>query len=138
MAAYFVLERRGPESLPESTATDHSSAAWPEITPSRRARALRRQIGYYRPGPQAARASAPPPPAPRGSWNTRTLGATFTNFVLLSPGQDAAFTTEQNGAWGVWGGIMRVEIWRRPRAGILAQQSCWEEKTLTYGLTKVV
>lgn len=23
--------------------------------------------------------------------------ATFTNFVLLSPGQDAAFTTEQNG-----------------------------------------
>lgn len=33
---------------------------------------------------------------------------------------------------------MRVERWRRPRAGTPAEQSCWEEKTLTYGWMKVV
>ena len=100
----------------------------PEITRRPSRQTLRPQIERYHQGSQATRASAPHYPGEHGSLRHR---CDFTNIILLSPGQDAAFTTEQNWRLGL-GGKVSCWGWGRDGLGNPGQQCCWGERTSSH------
>lgn len=91
---------RPPQPLPGPSAPVEPTTARRPARNNREAEPAARIRVLSQPGP-GDRTSALL--APRGAWSTQTPSATFTNIVLLSPGQDATFTTKQTGEWGLRG-----------------------------------